>query len=162
MNKEFLTIINTFDKVYKTKFNKTFDNNVKLNVFAFFSFTKFPPCVCRAKIWDELSKTELTSQFSVGAILYPGCPIMMVIAVAHPCPSKPCFSAAAGLDYMKECTQRLHIPHYVPYTANISVVGITIFYRVSFIIVILSYSLQWMAGYSHWQQLFLITGIDSR
>ena len=36
------------------------------------------------------------------------------------------------------------------YTANISVVDTTIFYRVSFIIVILSYSLQWMVGYSHW------------
>ena len=48
------------------------------------------------------------------------------------------------------------------YTANIWVVSTTIFYRVSFIIVISSYSLQWMAGYSQWQQLFLITGIDSR
>ena len=50
MNKEFLTIVNTFDYVYQTKFNKTFDNNVEFNFFVFFPFTEFPPCVCRAKI----------------------------------------------------------------------------------------------------------------
>lgn len=116
MNKEFLTMVNTFDNVYQTKFNKTFDNNVEFNFLPFFPLLNSRPVsVCRAKVWDELSKTELTSQFSVGAILYPGCPIMMVIAVAHPCPSKPCFSAAAGLDFMKECTQRLHIPNNMFY-----------------------------------------------
>ena len=50
---------------------------------------------------------------------------------------------------------------YSQHTANILIVRTTIFYRVSFIIVISSYSLQWMAGYSQWQQLFLITAIHS-
>ena len=36
------------------------------------------------------------------------------------------------------------------HTANILIVRTTIFYRVSFIIVISSYSVQWMAGYSQW------------
>ena len=36
------------------------------------------------------------------------------------------------------------------YTANILIVRTLIFYRVSFIIVISSYTVQWMAGYSQW------------
>ena len=39
---------------------------------------------------------------------------------------------------------------FAEYTANILIVRTTIFYRVSFIIVISSYSVQWMAGYSQW------------
>ena len=51
MNKEFLTMVNTFDNVYQTKFNKTFDNNVEFNFLPFFPLLNSRPVsVCRAKV----------------------------------------------------------------------------------------------------------------
>ena len=43
MNKEFLTIVYTFDNVYQTKFNKTFDNNVEFNFLPFFPLLNSRP-----------------------------------------------------------------------------------------------------------------------